>query len=134
MSQGGLVTAPHDRQPVRDVAKAPYCYSYTKKLVRLARMIADTRQIAIDLRTIMKGFGYHPLRTLDEADGHAALPSELRRVSIKSGAAVLLVAAILACIEREISGSTDGPLLSVFRTHVDSGLHHLVSTLLNRTP
>lgn len=55
-------------------------------------------------------------------------------MSIKSGTAVLLVAAILACIEREISGSTDGALLSVFRTHVGSGLHHLVSILLNRTP
>jgi hypothetical protein len=82
----------------------------------------------------MKGSGYHPPRTLGQTDGHAAVPSDVRRMSIKSGTAVLLVAAILACIEREISGSTDGALLSVFRTHVGSGLHHLVSILLNRTP
>jgi hypothetical protein len=116
------------------VAKMPCCYGYAKKLVRPDRMIADTRQIEIDLRTIMKGFGYHPLRTLDETDEHASAPSDPRRGSIKGSVAVLLVAVILACIEREISGSTDGTLLSIFREHIDRDLHHFVSILLNSTP
>lgn len=81
----------------------------------------------------MKGFGYHPHRAIDEVSGDPA-PSDLPRVSIKRGAIVLLFAAILACVEREISGSTDGALLSILRTHVGSDLHHLVSVLLNRAP
>jgi len=82
----------------------------------------------------MKGLGYRPHRTLDEATGNAAMPSDPHRVSVKRVATVLLVAALLARIEREIAGATDGSLLAVFTGYVGGDVHHLVSLLLNRSP
>jgi hypothetical protein len=82
----------------------------------------------------MKEFGYHPRRTLDEASGNDAAPSELERASIKGVAAVLLAGAILACIEREIAGATDGSLLSVITAYAGGALHHVVSLVLDCIP
>ena len=62
------------------------------------------------------------------------MPSDPHRASARRVATVLLVAALLACIEREISGATDGSLLAVFAGYVGGDLHHLVSILLNRSP
>jgi hypothetical protein len=115
-------------------AKKPYCYRYEKKLVRHRRTIAETHTIQIDLPTTMKVFGYRPHRTLDEATGNAAVPSDPHRASARRVAIVLLVAALLACMEREISGRTDGSLLAVFAGYVGGDLRHLVSILLNRSP
>jgi hypothetical protein len=82
----------------------------------------------------MKGFGYRPHRTLDEATGNAAMPSDPHRESARRIATVLLVAALLACIERELSGTADGSLLAVFTGYVGGDLRHLMSILLNRSP
>ncbi|MGF7136487.1 hypothetical protein P3T40_007999 [Paraburkholderia sp. EB58] len=95
-------------------------------------MIADTRYVQIDRPTIMKGFGYHPHRTLDEATEDAAASSDPRRVSVKQVATVLLVGAALACIHREISGASDGSLVSIITGYARGTLHHLASLLLNR--
>ena len=95
-------------------------------------MIADTRYVQIDLPTIMKGFGYHPHRALDEATQDTAAPSDRQRVSVKQVATVLLVGAILAIIHREISGAAGGSLLSVLTGYAGGTWHHLVSTLFNR--
>ncbi len=103
-------------------------------MVRPARMIADTRYVEFDVSIIMKGFGYHPHRTLDEATQDSAAPSDLPRVSARRAATVLLVGAILACLHREISGSADGSLLSAVTAYAGGTLHHLASILLNRAP
>ncbi len=97
-------------------------------------MIADTRYVQIDLPTIMKGFGYLAHRTADEATENATVPSGQDRVSVKRLATMLLVAAILPCIHREISGTSDGSLLSVFTGYAGDTVCHLVSALLNRHP
>uniref|UniRef100_UPI003F500FE7 hypothetical protein n=1 Tax=Caballeronia sp. LjRoot34 TaxID=3342325 RepID=UPI003F500FE7 len=55
-------------------------------------------------------------------------------MSVRRVATVLLLAALLACIEREIAGATDGSLLAIFTGYVGGDLHHLVSILLNRSP
>lgn len=86
------------------------------------------------LTTAMKGFGYRLHRTHDEATGNAANPSDPHRASVRRVGTVLLVAALVACIEREISGTTNGSLLAVFTGYVGADLHHLVSLLLNRSP
>jgi hypothetical protein len=79
----------------------------------------------------MKGFGYHPHRTLDDASENAEAPSDPRRVSLKQVATVLLVGAVLACIHREISGASDGSLVSIVTAYARGTLHHLASLLLN---
>jgi hypothetical protein len=103
-----------------------------KKLVRTGGLIADTRDVQIDLTTIMKGFGYHPHRTLDEATEDAPAPSDRPRVSVKQVVSVLLVGAVLAVLHREISGAADGSLLSVLTGYAGSALHHLTSILFGR--
>jgi|HubBroStandDraft_5_1064220.scaffolds.fasta_scaffold599765_1 hypothetical protein len=95
-------------------------------------MIADTRYVQIDRPTIMKGFGYHPHRTLDETTEDAAVASDSHRVSVKQVAAVLVVGAVLACIHREISGASDGSLVSIVTGYAGGTLHHLASILFNR--
>ena len=95
-------------------------------------MIADTRYVQIDRPTIMKGFGYHPHRTLDDASDNTEAPSDPRRVSVKQVAVVLLVGAVLACIHREISGASDGSLVSIVTGYAGGTLHHLASILFNR--
>lgn len=116
-------------------AKKPCCYRYTKKLVRRRRTIAETNNVQIDpLTTAMKGFGYRLHRTLDEANGNALTPSDPHRVSVRRAGTVLLVAALIACIEREISGATNGSLLAIFTGYIGGDLHHLVSLLFNRSP
>jgi hypothetical protein len=82
----------------------------------------------------MKGFGYRLHRTHDEATGNATISSDPHRVSVRRVGSVLLVAALIACIEREVSGATDGSLLAIFTGHVGGDLHHLVSLLFNRSP
>ena len=82
----------------------------------------------------MKGIEHHPERTLNEARGKAIASPGLYWVSVKQVVTVLLVAAILACVEREISGPTDGALLSAFTAYPGGYLHRLVSILLHRSP
>jgi len=97
-------------------------------------MIADTWCVATDWPTIMKGFGYLAHRPSDEATEDATAPSDQHRKSLKRVGSVLLVAAILACIHREISGAIDGSLLSVVTSYANGALHHVASVLLNRGP
>jgi hypothetical protein len=95
-------------------------------------MIADTRYVQIDLQTIMKGLGFHLHRTLHDASENADAPSDPRRVSVKQVVTVLLVGAVLACIHREISGASDGSLVSIITGYGGGTLHHLGSILFNR--
>ncbi|SDG16777.1 hypothetical protein [Paraburkholderia phenazinium] len=83
----------------------------------------------------MKGFGYHPHRTLDEAAESEAGPFEdPHRISVKQVATVLLVGAILACIHREISGAADGSLASLITGYARGTLHHLVTLVASHGP
>jgi hypothetical protein len=73
-------------------------------------MVADTWWVAIDLPTIVKGFGYLAHRTSDEATEDATALSGQHWKSLKRVGSVLLVAAILACVHREIFGAIDGSI------------------------
>ncbi|MFM0204098.1 hypothetical protein PQR53_30105 [Paraburkholderia fungorum] len=88
----------------------------------------------IDPPAIMKGFGNLARRSLDDATENASLPSDLHRGSVKRVGSVLLVAGILACIHREISGASDGSLFSIMTAYASGTLHHLVSVLLTLSP
>ncbi|ABE34536.1 hypothetical protein [Paraburkholderia xenovorans] len=88
-------------------------------------MIADTRYVAIDLPATMKEFGYLAHRNSDEATKHAAVPLASRYEALKRVGSVLLVAVILACIHREISGANDGSLLCAVSAYVNGRGHEL---------
>lgn len=79
----------------------------------------------------MKRSGTLAHRTLGEDSEDDITPADPYHVSIKRFAGVLLVGAILACAHREISGKSDGSLLSAFTSYAGGALHHLVSILLN---
>ena len=77
----------------------------------------------------MKGIGYHPHSALDDATESTTTRSDPHRVSVRQVSTVLLVAAVLACLHREISGTVDGSLLSVFTGYAGGVLQHFVSIL-----
>jgi hypothetical protein len=76
----------------------------------------------------------HSICSNRPADHHenADAPSDPRRVSVKQAVTVLLVGAVLACIHREISGASDGSLVSIITGYGGGTLHHLGSILFNR--
>ncbi|WP_144113989.1 hypothetical protein [Paraburkholderia sp. BCC1886] len=59
--------------------------------------------------------------------GSAGAMSARHSGSIRRVGTVLIAAAALACIHREISGASDGSLLSHFAIHIDNPLRYLVS-------
>lgn len=87
---------------------------------------------SMDPPTIMKGFGYLSRRTLDDATESESTPADFPRGSVKRVGTVLLVGAILACIHREISGTSDGSLFSALTAYAGDALHQLVSFLFHR--
>ena len=104
-----------------------------KKFVRQERANTQTGNFHRALSTIMKGFGFRHPQTSDDASEDIAGSLAQSRTPARRVVSVLLVAVLLACAEREISGAANGSLLSLFTGQVGDGQHHLLSILLNYT-